>query len=258
MSEQMRGKTVLVMGVANRWSLAFAIAQSLVREGAELCLTYQAERVRKSVEELARELGHARVYLCDVSQDDSIAALFGQLRPDLAGRPLDGVVHSIAFANKEDLEQPFTDTSRAGFALALDVSAYSLVAVARQAAPLMTAGGGIVTLSYLGAQRVVPNYNVMGVAKAALEASVRYLASELGPRAIRVNAVSAGPVKTASARAIKDFSSMLDYVAQRAPLRRPPEPAEVADAALFLLSPAGRGVTGDVLFVDGGYHILGL
>src|SRR6185312_3823212 len=260
MADLMRGKTVLVMGIVNRWSLAYAIAHALVREGAALCLTYQGERVRKAVEDLGRELGNARVYPCDVSQDESVAALFQSLATDLAaaGGRLDGVVHSIAFANKEDLDRPFEQTSRAGFSLALDVSAYSLVTVAHHAAPLMAEGGCIVTLSYLGATRVVTNYNVMGVAKAALEACVRYLASELGPRRIRVNAISAGPVRTASARGIKDFSSMLDHVAQRAPLRRSTDPAEVGDTSLFLLSDIGRGVTGDVIFVDSGYHILGL
>lgn len=256
MAEMMHGKTLLVMGIANRWSLAYAIAQALVREGAQLCVTYQAERVQKSVEDLAAGLGGARVYPCEVSQDESLAALFERIRQD--GVRLNGVVHSLAFAQKEDLERPFEQTSRAGFAQALDISAYSLVAVARGAAALMPDGGGIVTLSYLGATRVVPNYNVMGVAKAALESAVRYLASELGPRRIRVNALSAGPVKTASARAIKDFSSILDQVAQRAPLRRVTDPAEVADTALFLLSDWGRGVTGDVVFVDSGYHILGV
>ncbi|HUX67989.1 MAG TPA: enoyl-ACP reductase [Terriglobales bacterium] len=256
MADTMRGKTVLVMGIANRWSLAYAIAQALAREGAGLCVTYQAERVKKAVEELAAGLGGARVYPCEVSQDESIAGLFERLQEDV-GR-LDGVVHSLAFAQKEDLERPFEQTSRAGFAQALDVSAYSLVAIAHRAAGLMTGGGGIVTLSYLGATRVVPNYNVMGVAKAALEASVRYLASELGPRGIRVNAISAGPIKTASARAIKDFSSILEQVAQRAPLRRVTDPAEVADTALFLLGDGGRGITGDTLFVDSGYHILGV
>ena len=254
MPQLMQGKTVVVMGVANRWSIAYGIAQALVREGASLILTYQAERVKKSVEDLARDLGGASVHWCDVSQDESVAGFFHQLQ----GRALDGIVHSIAFANKEDLDRPFLATGRAGFSLALDVSAYSLVAVARAAAPLMTSGGGIVTLSYLGATRVVPNYNVMGVAKAALEASVRYLASELGPQQIRVNAISAGPIKTASARAIKDFSSILDQVAARAPLRRVTDTAEVADTAVFLLSPLGRGVTGDVVFVDSGYHILGI
>lgn len=258
----MQGKTVLVMGVVNRWSLAYAIAATLAREGAALCFSYQGERVRKPVEDLARELsgGAARAYPCDVSQDGEISRLFERMGADLdaAGQVLDGVVHSIAFANKEDLERPFAATSRGGFAQALDISAYSLVAVAQAAAARMPRGGSIITLSYLGAQRVVPNYNVMGVAKAALEAEVRYLASELGAKQIRVNAVSAGPVRTASARGIKDFTTMLDHVAQRAPLQRAPESSEVADAALFLLSDWGRGVTGDVLFVDGGYHILGL
>ncbi|MGH9519416.1 MAG: enoyl-ACP reductase FabI, partial [Terriglobales bacterium] len=228
-SGTMQGKTVLVMGVVNRWSLAYAIAQALAREGAQLCFSYQGERVRKPVEDLARELsgGSARVYPCDVSQDGAITSLFESLAGDLnaAGQILAGVVHSIAFANKEDLERPFVATSRAGFTQALDISAYSLVAVAQAASALMTQGGSIVTLSYLGAQRVVPNYNVMGVAKAALEAAVRYLASELGPKQIRVNAVSAGPVRTASARGIKDFTTMLDHVAQRAPLQRAPESA---------------------------------
>jgi enoyl-[acyl-carrier protein] reductase I len=212
--------------------------------------------VQRRVEELGQELGAARVYPCDVARDESIAALFEQLKADEPR--LDGVVHSIAFARKEDIERQFVATSRAGFLEAMDISAYSLVAVARAAAPLMSDGGGIITLSYLGATRVVPNYNVMGVAKAALESAVRYLASELGPAAIRVNAISAGPVMTASARAIKDFSSILDHVAQRAPLRRVTEPAEIADTALFLLSRRGRGVTGDTIFVDSGYHILGV
>ena len=256
MTDEMRGKTILVMGIANRWSLAYAIAQALAGAGARLVLTYQAERVKKAVEDLGRELGAAHVYPCDVAQDASIEALFAQLK---TGEPrLDGVVHSIAFARKEDIERQFVGTSRAGFLEAMDISAYSLVAVARAAAPLMNEGGGILTLSYLGATRVVPNYNVMGVAKAALESAVRYLASELGPASIRVNAISAGPIKTASARAIKDFSSILDHVAQRAPLRRVTDPAEVADTALFLLSRRGRGVTGDTIFVDSGYHILGV
>lgn len=256
MTEEMRGKTVLVMGIVNRWSLAYAIAQALASSGARLVLSYQGERVQRRVEELGQELGAAHVYPCDVAHDESIAALFAQLKADEPR--LDGVVHSLAFVRKEDIERQLVGSSRAGFLEAMDISAYSLVAVARAAAPLMTEGGGIVTLSYLGATRVVPNYNVMGVAKAALESAVRYLASELGPAAIRVNAISAGPVMTASARAIKDFSSILDHVAQRAPLRRVTEPAEIADTALFLLSRRGRGVTGDTIFVDSGYHILGV
>ena len=256
MSSLLEGKTALVLGVANRWSLAFAIADAFRRNGAGVILTYQNERQRATVEPLGAELGACKVLACDVSQDQELAHLTEMLTA--AGVRLDAVVHSIAFANREDLGRPFVETSRAGFALAQDVSAYSLVAVARAVSPLMTAGGSITTLTYLGSGRVIPNYNVMGVAKAALEAAVRYLASDLGPQGIRVNAISAGPVKTASARAVKNFSSILDYVAQRAPLRRNTHPAEVGDAAVFLASDLGRGVTGNVLFVDAGFQVMGL
>ncbi|MBL8292912.1 MAG: enoyl-ACP reductase [Bryobacterales bacterium] len=254
MPELLTGKTALILGVANRWSIAYAIAQAYRREGAELILTYQGERQQKTVEELGGELGAARVLSCDVSQDEEIAALVRTLE----GTTLHSVVHCIAFANKDDLSRPFLETSRAGFALAHDVSAYSLVAVARAAAPLMAGGGSVLTLSYLGAQRVVQNYNVMGVAKAALESSVRYLAADLGPSRIRVNAISAGPIKTASARGIKDFSKVLEGVAATAPLRRQTDPAEVADTAVFLASDLGRGVTGNVIYVDAGFQIMGL
>jgi enoyl-[acyl-carrier protein] reductase I len=196
----------------------------------------------------------AAILPCDVTKDEDLAALTESLRP--LGR-LDAVVHSLAFANREDLTRPFLQTGRDGFLLAQNVSAYSLVAVARATAELMTEGGSISTLTYLGSTRVVSGYNVMGVAKAALEASVRYLAEDLGARKIRVNAISAGPVKTASARAIKDFSSVLEVAPQRAPLRRNTDPAEVADAAVFLASDLGRGVTGNVLFVDSGMQIMG-
>jgi enoyl-[acyl-carrier protein] reductase I len=195
------------------------------------------------------------VFECDVTKDDDLARLAETVRPD--GR-LDIVIHSIAFANREDLSRPFVETSRGGFSTALDVSAYSLIAVARATAPLMTEGGAMITLTYLGSSRVVTNYNVMGVAKASLEAAVRYLAADLGPSRIRVNAISAGPVKTASARGIRDFSKVLDAVAGHAPLRRNTDPGEVADCAVFLASDLGRGVTGDVLFVDAGFHIMGL
>jgi enoyl-[acyl-carrier protein] reductase I len=256
MSQLLEGKTALILGIANRWSLAYAIATAFRREGARLLLTYQGERQRQTVEELAADLGAARILACDVSQDAELEALAAALRD--GGGPLDCAVHSIAFANRDDLARPFVETSRAGFALAQDVSAYSLVAVARAVAPLMTSGGSILTLTYLGSTRVVQNYNVMGVAKAALEASVRYLAADLGPRAIRVNAISAGPVKTASARGIKDFSKVLEAVAQVAPLRRNTDPAEVADTAVFLASALGRGVTGNVIYVDAGFQIVGL
>ena len=252
----LEGKTALVMGVANRWSLAWAVAQAMVREGAELILTYQGERQKSTVEGLGRSLNADRLLPCDVGKDSEVEQMFQALQND--GRKLDVLVHSLAFANREDLENPFHETSRDGFALALDVSAYSLVKVAHQALPLMARGGAVLTLTYLGSTRAVTNYNVMGVAKAALEASVRYLASEFGPQGIRVNAVSAGPIKTASARAVKDFSSMLTQVEQKAPLRKNTEPAEVADAAVFLASHLARGITGEILFVDGGYHIMGL
>ncbi len=256
MSQLLDGQTALVLGLANKWSLAYAIAQAYRREGARLLIAYQGERRRQTVEELAADLGAAAVFACDVTEDADLERLAETVRA--ATPSLDTVVHSIAFANPEDLARPFVDTSRAGFLLAQEVSAYSLVAVARVAAPLMSRGGSILTLSYLGAVRVVENYNVMGVAKAALEASVRYLASDLGPAGIRVNAISAGPVKTASARGIKDFSKVLDGVARLSPLRRNTDPAEVADAAVFLASTLSRGVTANVLYVDAGFQTMGL
>ena len=256
MPQLLEGKTALILGVANKWSLAYAIAQAFRREGATVLLTYQGDRVKLTVEELAVELGAAKVLNCDVTNDEEIAALAAMLQVE--NIRLDAVVHSIAFANKEDLSRAFVETSRAGFALALDVSAYSLVAVSKAMAPLMTAGGSILTLSYLGAVRVVQNYNVMGVAKAALESCVRYLANDLGAAKIRVNAISAGPVKTASARGIKDFSKVLDGVAAIAPLRRNTDPAEVADTAVFLASDLGRGVTANVVYVDAGFQAVGL
>ncbi len=255
MSNLLHGKTALILGVANKWSLAYAIGRSFAREGANLVITYQGERQKLTVDELAAELSPtARAIQCDVTKPEELAALVDALQPG----PLHAVVHSIAFANREDLSRPFSETSRDGFLLALEVSAYSLVAVSKAMAPLMTAGGSIVTLTYLGAVRVIPNYNIMGVAKAALEASVRYLANDLGPANIRVNAISAGPVKTASARGIKDFSKVLDGVAAHAPLRRNTDPAEVADTAVFLASELGRGVTGNVVYVDAGFQIMGL
>jgi enoyl-[acyl-carrier protein] reductase I len=255
MPQLLEGKTALILGVANKWSLAYAIGQAYRREGARLLLTYQGERLKKTVDELGAELGAAKIFECDVTKDEDLARLTETLRGE--GR-LDAVVHSIAFANREDLDKPFAETSRAGFLLAHEVSAYSMVAVARATAPLMTEGGAMITLTYLGSTRVLTNYNVMGVAKAALEASVRYLASELGAQKIRVNAISAGPVKTTSARGIRNFSKILEAVEGHAPFRRNTDPAEVADAAVFLASDLGRGVTGDVMFVDAGFHIMGL
>jgi enoyl-[acyl-carrier protein] reductase I len=256
MSQLLKDKTALILGLANRWSIAYYIAKAYRREGATLILTYQGDRQKDAVEELAEELGSPRLLNCDVTQEADLQQLGEILRAE--GDRVDAVVHSIAFANKEDLARPFVETSRAGYLLAQEVSAYSLVAVARAVTPVMTEGGSIITLSYLGSTRVMTNYNVMGVAKAALEASVRYLASELGQKNIRVNAISAGPIKTASARGIKDFSRILDHVSEVAPLRRNTDPSEVADAAVFLASPMGRGVTGNILFVDAGYQIMGM
>jgi enoyl-[acyl-carrier protein] reductase I len=259
MHKLLEGKTALILGVANRWSLAYAIAQAYIREGAKVILTYQGDRQKLTVEELAADLKAQQAIPCDVTQDGQLEALTNELKNQ--GTVLHAVVHCIAFANRDDLSRPLLETSRAGYALAQDVSAYSLVAVARATAPLMApkdqGGGSILTLTYLGSTRVVENYNVMGIAKAALEASVRYLASDLGPSNIRVNAISAGAVKTASARGIKDFSKMLEGAAHIAPLRRNTDPAEVADAAVFLASDLGRGVTGNVLFVDAGMQIMG-
>jgi enoyl-[acyl-carrier protein] reductase I len=256
MSKLLEGKTALVLGVANRWSIAYAISQAFAREGAKLILTYQAERQKATVEELATELGAATTMVCDVTKPEDLEALAGALKADNV--TLDVVVHSLAFANREDLSRPFVETSRDGYLLAQEVSAYSLISVSRMCAPLMPNGGSILTLSYLGAVRVVPNYNVMGVAKAALEASVRYLAADLGPSNIRVNAISAGAIKTAAARGIKDFSKLLEGVAEKSPLKRTTDPAEVADTAVFLGSHLGRGVTGNVVYVDAGYQIMGM
>jgi enoyl-[acyl-carrier protein] reductase I len=256
MAGLLESRSALILGVANRWSLAYAIARAFRREGASLTLTVQGARQKEAVEELAAELGGAKVLPCDVTSDQELRDLADKL--GAGGGRLDAVVHSIAFAGREELSRPFLETSRSGYLLAQEVSAYSLVSVARVTAPLMREGGSITTLTYLGATRVIPNYNVMGVAKAALEAAMRYLAHDLGPRGIRVNAISAGPVRTASARGIKDFSKMLDSVAERAPLRRNTDPAELADTAVFLASDLGRGVTGNILFVDAGFQIMGV
>jgi enoyl-[acyl-carrier protein] reductase I len=256
MSKLLEGKLALVLGIANKWSLAYAIAQALSREGAKLMLTYLGEHQKEAIEALAEGLTVERILPCDVTRDEDLAMLSDALAS--VGRPLDAVIHSLAFANREDLSGAFLDTGRAGFLLAQEVSAYSLVAVARATAPHMSAGGSITTLTYVGSTRVIPHYNVMGVAKASLEASVRYLASDLGSSNIRVNAISAGLVKTTSARAIKNSSSMLGPMAERAPLHRNTDPAEVGDAAVFLASNLARGVTGNILFVDCGLQVMGL
>ena len=252
------GKVGLVLGVANKRSLAWAIAAAAGRAGAAQALTFQSERLEENVRTLAAELTDPLILPCDVSDDAQIDAVFAAIEAR-HGR-LDFLVHGAAFAEREDLARPFVETSRQGFLKALDISAYSLVALARRAAPLMerNGGGSILTLTYLGSDRVFTNYNVMGVAKAALEASVRYLASELGPKNIRVNAISAGPVKTLAASGISGFSGILQAYRERAPLRRTVEGSEVGDAGLFLLSPAGRAITAEVLMVDAGFHAMGV
>ena len=257
-SQDLAGCTGLVVGVANKRSISWAIARRAADAGARLVLTYQNDRLGENVRELGATLSDPLLLPCDVGDDGQIDAVFAAIEQG-PGR-LDFLVHGVAFADREDLSRPFVETSRAGFRIALEVSAYSLVALARRAAPLMArnGGGSILTLSYLGADRVFPNYNVMGVAKAALESSVRYLASDLGAQGIRVNAVSAGPIKTLAASGIAGFSSILQTYRDRAPLRRTVELDEVADAALFLLGPAGRAVTGEVLMVDGGFHAMGI
>ena len=248
-------KTAVVFGLANKRSIAWAIAQKLAQAGWRLAITYQNERLALEAKDLIGELPGATGFMCDVTKDDEIARLFDELKASHA--TLDGLVHSVGFAPPEELKNPFLNTTREGFRIAHDISVYSLIAVARGAAPLMASGGGIVTLTYYGAEKVVPNYNVMGVAKAALEATVRYLAYDLGPKAIRVNAISAGPIKTLAARGIANFGDMLKTQLERAPLKRNVEPGEVGSTAAFLLSDAGSGITGETIYVDCGYNIMG-
>src|SRR5215471_7369136 len=251
----LEGKKGLILGVANKQSIAWAIAESAAREGAKLIFNYQNDRFKDKVEKLAEGIEGAKSFQCDVGNDDEIAAMMKGVEAEFG--ELDFLVHSIAYAPSEELSGEFINTSRQGFATALEVSAYSLIAVSRAAAPLMKNGGSIITLTYLGAERVVPNYNVMGVAKAALESTVRYLANDLGPRGIRVNAISAGPIRTLAARGVGGISKLVDAHREIAPLRHATEQAEVGDTALFLLSSLGRGITGEVIYVDGGYNILG-
>ncbi len=255
MSNSMDGRNVVVFGVANKRSIAWAIAQQMQQAGAQLAVTYQNERLREDAEELIAALPGAQLFQCDVSRDDEIDRLFQQLK-ERYGK-LDALVHSIAFAPAEALQNDFVQTNREAFRIALDTSAYSLVALARAAAPLMTDGGSIVTLSYYGAEKVVPRYNVMGVAKAALEACVRYLAFDLGRQKIRVNAISAGPIKTLAARGISGLGEMLKTQAERSPLQRNIDVNEVASTAVFLASDGGTGITGETIYVDCGYNIMG-
>jgi enoyl-[acyl-carrier protein] reductase I len=253
------GKQALVLGVANRRSIAWAIARRLADEGAQLAFTYQGERIEKGVRELAESVGSPLVTECDVRSDADVERVFAEVGEAFGGG-LDLLVHSVAFAAAEDLEGRFTDTPRDRFWLALDVSAYSLVACARAAEPLMSArgGGAMLTMTYLGGERTVPHYNVMGVAKAALDSSVKYLAWDLGQHGIRVNAISAGPVRTLAARSIAGFPTMEAIVEERAPLHRPIDADDVGSAAAYLLSEDARNVTGTTLYVDSGYHSMGM
>lgn len=256
MAGLMSGKKGVILGVINKRSIAWGITQAVCGAGAEVALTYQGERVEESVRSLAKELDISVVLPCDVTVDQQIDDLFAALK-ERFGR-LDFLVHSIAYAPSEALEGEFVGTARDAFKIAHDVSAYSLVALARGARPLMQGGGSIVALTYYGAEKAVPGYNVMGVAKAALESAVRYLAADLGPEGIRVNAISAGPINTVAARGVSGFTNMLKLHAERAPLKRNVTQAEVGNAALFLLSDLASGVTGEVLHVDAGYHAIGM
>jgi enoyl-[acyl-carrier protein] reductase I len=252
------GKHGLIVGIANKRSIAWAIAQAAAAQGARLALTYPSARLEENVRELAATLSNPVIASCDVASDQQIADLAATLDGEFGG--LDFFVHGAAFAPAEALSQPFVETSREAFRIALDVSAYSLVGLTRAVAPLMAkrGGGSVLTLTYIGSQRVFTNYNVMGVAKAALESSVRYLAAELGPQNIRVNAISAGAIKTLAAAGISGFSSILQVYRDRAPLRRGVDQSEVADTAVFLLGDGARAITGEVVMVDAGFHAVGL
>ena len=254
----LEGKTGIVFGVANKRSIAWAMAQALAREGMRLAFSYQGERLKESVEALTTTIPGSILIQCDVTNDGDIAAVYAEVDKQF-GR-LDAVLHSVAYAPKEDLERDFVETSRDGFKIAHDISAYSLVSLTRAAMPLFekSGGGAVLALSYHGAQKAVEGYNVMGVAKASLEASVRYLAANLGPKNVRVNAISAGPVNTLAARGVKGFTTMLKHHADRAPLRRNVELEELGNAGLFMLSPMSSAITGEIMYVDCGYNIIGL
>jgi enoyl-[acyl-carrier protein] reductase I len=248
-------KTAVIFGLANKRSIAWAIAQKLQQAGWRLAITYQNERLALEAKDLITDLPGAEGFMCDVTQDDQLARLFADLKEKYG--VLHGLVHSIGYAPESDLKGEFVNTTREGFRIAHDISVYSLIAVSRGVLPLMSSGGSIVTMTYYGAEKVVPRYNVMGVAKAALEASVRYLANDLGPKNIRVNAISAGPIKTLASRGISGFGDMLKVQAERSPLKRNVDAAEVGATAAFLLSDAGSGITGETIYVDCGYNIMG-
>ena len=255
----MQGQVAVIFGVANKRSIAYAIAETFAKAGATLVLSYQSERLKRESEQLLADLGQSdrgKLVQCDVSNDAEIDAAFVQIKE--AFPAIHALVHSVAFAPADAIKNDFLETKRDDFRIAHDVSVYSLIALSRAAEPLMTEGGSILTLTYYGSEKVFPNYNVMGVAKAALEATVRYLAASLGPKNIRVNAVSAGPIKTLAARGIGDFSTILDKVTERAPLHRNVEQAEVANAAVFLSSKLASGITGEITFVDCGFNTTGI
>ncbi|MGN1401538.1 MAG: enoyl-ACP reductase FabI [Bacillus sp. (in: firmicutes)] len=255
MSLSLSGKTYVIMGVANKRSIAWGIARSLHTAGANLVFTYAGERLEKNVKELARTLDQQYAVIpCDVTDDEDIQKCFTEIREKHG--TIHGLAHCIAFANKEELSGEYMNTTRDGFLLAHNISSYSLTAVAKEAQHLMTEGGSMITLTYLGGERVIENYNVMGVAKASLDASVKYLASDLGQKGIRVNAISAGPIRTLSAKGVSDFNSILKEIEEKAPLRRTTTQEEVGDTALFLFSELSRGITGETIHVDSGYHIL--
>src|SRR5207247_351778 len=257
MPRLLEGKTGLILGIANKRSIAWGVANSVNSAGARLVLTHQNERLGENVRDLAPLLNNPIVLPCDVASDEQIQALMDRIRSE-AGH-LDFLVHALAYAPREALSGMYAETKRADFAVALDISAYSLAAISRAALPLMQdRQASIVTLTYFGSERVIQNYNVMGVAKAALEASVRYLANDLGPHGIRVNAISAGPIKTLASSAVSGISNMIKLHAERAPLRKQVGIDEVGDTALFLVSSLSRGISGEVIYVDGGYHILGV
>lgn len=252
----MQGKRGLIMGLANDKSIAWGIAQAVAAQGAELAFSYQGEALKKRVEPLAESLGTPKLFECDVASDESIDALFAALKADWG--QIDFLVHAIGFADKNELRGRYVDTSRAGFALAMDISVYSFTAVCQRAAAMMGPGGSLLTLTYFGAEKVMPHYNVMGVAKAGLEASVKYLAEDLGKDGIRVNAISAGPIKTLAASGIGDFRYIMRWNELNSPLRRNVTQEEVGKAALYLLSDLGSGTTGENLHVDAGYHVVGM
>lgn len=254
----LKDKTILIMGIRNKWSIAYGAAKAAYEQGAKLIFTFMGEENREKIEELVSEFKGFKAYTCDASKDEEIESLFKTIKNDYG--KIDGILHSIAHANTEDLRNDFINTSKEGFAHANDVSAYSLVAVARIARDLevLNENASITALTYYGSTKVLPGYNVMGVAKAALECSIRYLADNLGPMGVRVNAISAGPIKTLSAKGIKDFNSILSVVEEKAPLRRNVTTEEVGNAVTFLLSDMSRAITGQVIYADSGYNIMGV